>query len=191
MDNFNYIIGDEETKEAAIVDPAFEEGKVIKEAEENGYTVKHILLTHTHFDHIEGLQRALGIVDAVVYVHPTEKDAVDAPTITEVKEGDVVSIGKLSVKVHHTPGHTPGGVTYEVEKKLITGDALFVEACGRVDLPGGVGSVLFETLQKLATFPDDYEVYPGHDYGPTPYSTIKHEKEHNQFMKESGKQLLG
>lgn len=187
MRNFNYLIGDEGTKQAAIVDPAFEEEKLYAAAETNRLTITAILQTHTHPDHVEAMARVVGKLDPRIYVHGDERQAIGnhSDKIHAVDEGDTIRIGDLSVKVFSTPGHTPGGLTFQVENKLITGDVLFVEGCGRVDLPGGDMEMMWETLQKLKNMEEDLEVYPGHDYGSRPHSTLKHEKKHNPYLTAS------
>jgi len=178
MENFVYLIGDEITKEAAIVDPAWEEKRAFTIAEEKGFKITKILLTHTHSDHIEALPR----LKLPIYVHPKEKGNVQGD-IHEINEGDAIEIGKSKVKVFHTPGHTPGGVSFLVGNKLITGDAMFIDACGRIDLPGGDGETLFKTLQKIKNMDENIEIYPGHDYGPVHHATIKEQKETNFYLK--------
>ncbi|MGM0488098.1 MAG: MBL fold metallo-hydrolase [Planctomycetota bacterium] len=187
MRNFNYLIGDEGTQEAAIVDPAFEEEKLYAAAETNGLTITAILQTHTHADHVEATRRVVERIDPRIYVHANEKHAIwkNSAKIHAVGEGDTIRVGDLTVKVFFTPGHTPGGLTFQVENKLITGDVLFVEGCGRVDLPGGDIETMWNTLQKLKRMDEGLEVYPGHDYGSMPHSTLKHEKEHNPYLTAS------
>jgi len=110
-----------------------------------------------------------------------EDEPYDGKT-TRVKDGDTISIGEIKGKIIHTPGHTPGGMCILFDTKLITGDSLFVEGCGRVDFEGGNVDQMWESLQKLKALDETIEVYPGHDYGSIKHSTIKHEKEHNRFM---------
>jgi hydroxyacylglutathione hydrolase len=192
MDNFNYIIADPETKEAAVIDSSFEEGKLFSALSEEGLKLTMILLTHTHFDHIEALGRVVEKFDVPVYVHPNERHAIEKFTsnIKTVDEGDEISIGSLKVKVLFTPGHTPGGITFLVSGKLITGDALFVEGCGRIDLPGGDIDTMWKTLQRFKSLDENLEVYPGHDYGSQKSSTIKHEKENNPYLKASKEEFF-
>ena len=192
MQNFSYIIGDEETKEGAIVDAGWEPEKLIEAAKSKNLKVKYILLTHTHYDHVNSLGKLFELTNAKIIVH--EEDAKDVENLglpyEKVKDGDEISIGKLKAKVIHTPGHTPGSVCYLVENKLITGDTLFVEAVGRVDLPGSNISQMYESLQKLKELADDIEVFPGHDYGSKKISTIAYEKENNPYMKASKEEFF-
>jgi len=137
MQNFSYIIGDEESKEAAVIDAGWDAEKIVEMAKD--LKIRYILLTHTHYDHINSLPKLYELTKAKIMVH--EDDAKDVESFgipyETVKDKDEITMGKLKFKVIHTPGHTPGSVSYLVEGKLFTGDMLFVEAIGRVDLPGG------------------------------------------------------
>ena len=185
MQNFAYLIGD---KEAAIVDPGWDIDKLLAAAKKHDLNVNKILLTHNHYDHINGVKQLFDATDATIYVH--EEDAMEIKKlgiekIKTIKDNEIIEIGKIKVKVLHTPGHSSGSVCYLVDNKLITGDTVFVEAVGRVDLPGGNIGELYDSLQKLKELPGDTEIYPGHDYGSIPHSTIKHEKQNNPYMKAS------
>ena len=184
LQNFSYIIADQKAKIAAVVDPAFEEDEIFRITDEMGFRIKMVLLTHTHFDHMEAAERVVRRTDAAVYVHKSSKSQVENITsnIVLIDEGYIIKIGDVEVKALHTPGHTPGEITYLAGKKLITGDALFVEGCGRTDLAGGDIEIAYKTIQRFKSMPDDYEVYPGHDYGSQPHSTIAYEKKHNPYL---------
>ncbi|MBU90616.1 hypothetical protein CMO94_03655 [Candidatus Woesearchaeota archaeon] len=187
MDNFSYLIGDESSKEGAIVDPGWEVDKLLAEAKKHDLNIKIILMTHTHYDHLNSLRELVNATDAVVYVHEKEENEVRNIGITNtktIKDNDKIKVGKIKVKVIHTPGHSPGSVCFLVENKLITGDTLFVENIGRTDLPGGDAGTMTASLKKLKKLKDDIEVYPGHDYGSKKNSTIAHEKKHNFHMRD-------
>jgi hydroxyacylglutathione hydrolase len=190
MKNFSYIVGDEESKEAAIIDAGWEAEKLVETAK--NLKIKYILLTHTHYDHINSLPKLFELTKAKIIVH--EDDAKDVENLgipyETVKDKDEFNIGKLKVKVLHTPGHTPGSVCYLVEGKLFTGDMLFVGAIGRVDLPGGNIEDMYNSLQKLKELDDKIEVCSGHDYGSKKISTINHEKENNTYMKASKEEFM-
>jgi len=192
MQNFSYIIGDEESKEGAIIDAGWEPEKLVEIAESKELKVKYILLTHTHYDHINSLGKLFELTKAKIIVH--EGDAKDVENLglpyEVVKSGDEINIGKLKVEIIHTPGHSPGSVCYLVENKLITGDTLFVEAVGRVDLPGGDIKQMYSSLQKLKKLGNGIEVCPGHDYGSKKISTIVFEKENNPYMKASKEEFF-
>jgi len=181
MENFSYIIGD--NKKAAIVDPGWEYKKLIQVCEENNLKINKILLTHTHQDHTMDLRKIVKKTNAEVYVHESEDLKDKGYKIKNIKDNDEIIVGKISIKVIHTPGHTQGSVCFLFDKKICTGDTLFVGAIGRVDLPGSSEEDMKESLKKLSKLDEDIGVYPGHDYGEKPISTIGYEKENNQFMK--------
>ena len=187
MQNFSYLIGDEKSKEAAAVDPAWNIKKILEIVNKHNLNIKKILLTHTHIDHIYGLKKFVKETDATVYVHKEEANKIKNIGVNKIKiinDNDVINIGKIKVKVLHTPGHTPGSVCYLFDNKLITGDTLFVENIGRVDLPEGNAKKMSESLKKLKKLNDNIEVYPGHDYGSKQNSTIVYEKKNNYHMRE-------
>lgn len=192
MQNFSYIIGDKKSKEGAIVDAGWEPEKLIGAAKNKEIKVKYILLTHTHYDHINSLGKLFEMTKAKIIVH--KEDAKDVDNLglpyTEVTGGDKITVGKLKIEVLHTPGHTPGSVCYLAENKLVTGDTLFVEAVGRIDLPGGDTGQMYDSLQRLKKIGDNIEVYPGHDYGSRKNSTIGYEKKNNPYMKASKEEFF-
>ena len=189
MQNFSYIISDEKTKEAAIVDAGWDVDELIGICNTEKLLIKKIMLTHYHYDHIQKTDELASRTDAQVYCHEDDfdeiKKSIKNPNIKihKLKDGDRIDIGKINVKIIHTPGHSKGSMCLLIENKLITGDTLFVNAIGRVDLPGGDAIKLFESLQKLKKLKDDVEIYPGHDYGDVPFSTIKREKEQNPYFR--------
>jgi len=188
MQNFSYLIGDEESKEAAIVDPAWEVDKIINTASKYDLDIKFILITHSHYDHIDKVKEIVDATDATVYVHKDDMDEIKNRGVDKIKtidDNDEITIGKIKIKVLHTPGHSPGSVCYLFDSKIITGDMLFVEAIGRVDLPGGDIEKMFNSLQILKKLNENIEVYPGHDYGSKINSTIGYEKKNNPYMKAS------
>lgn len=186
MQNFCYIIGDEKAKECAVIDPAWEDKKILDTARKHGLQIKKIILTHTHYDHTEGCRRMQDATGAEVVVHKEglgDVKQLGVSKIHAVEEGEVIKVGKLSLKVIHTPGHIPSMICLLAGKKLLTGDTLFVEGCGRIDLPGGDVKKHWESLQRIKIMDDNIEVYPGHDYGSAPSSTIKQEKKSNPYLK--------
>ncbi|MDP7244268.1 MAG: MBL fold metallo-hydrolase [Flavobacteriales bacterium] len=188
MQNFSYLIGDEASKEAAVVDPGWEIDKILQIAKKHNLNVKIILLTHTDYDHINGVNKIVNATDATVYVHKEEENEIKKLKVNKIKivnDNDEINIGKIKVKVIHTPGHTPGSICYLAENKLITGDTLFVENIGRVDRPISDADKMAESLKKLKKLDEKIEVYPGHDYGSKPHSTIAHEKKNNAHMMEA------
>ena len=185
MQNFSYLIGDEKIKEAAVVDPGWEISKILSIAKKYDLKVKFILVTHSHYDHIDAVKEIVDATNAIVYVHKEDSEEIKNRGIEKIKtinEGDEIKISRIKVKVLHTPGHTPGSVCYLVDNRIITGDTLFVENIGRTDLPGGNPGILAESLRRLKKLDDNIEVYPGHDYGSVKHSTIAHEKKHNPHI---------
>lgn len=193
-DNFSYIIADDKTKEAAIIDPSFNAEALARLSEERGLTVKYIFNTHHHRDHIAGNEDLKSLFSAKIVAHKL----AGGPADISVADGEVISVGSVNIRVIHTPGHTPDGICLLADGKLLTGDTLFVGECGRTDLPDGSPKDMYYSLfHRLAKLDDDIEVYPGHDYGPRPHSTIGEEKKSNytmakrsleefvEFMKES------
>lgn len=178
--NFAYVIGDEATRVAAIVDPAWEVDKLLKTCADLGLAVTYVINTHSHPDHVEGNDLVVRRTGAKVIMHEKSRLRKDIP----VKDGDLMSIGSLKVKIIHTPGHCPDHICLLVDGKLLTGDTLFVGECGRTDLGGGSPGDMFESLfHKILELEDSIEVYPGHDYGSKPHSTIGYERENNYTLK--------
>lgn len=194
MQNFSYIIGDEATKEAAVVDAGWEANKVIEIANKEKLKITKIILTHSHYDHVQKADELASKTNSAVYFHEDDsneiKRAIKNPNIKliRLKNNDEIKVGKIKIKIIHTPGHSPGAICLLAENKLLTGDTLFVNAIGRTDLPGGDSIKLFESLQKLKKLKDDVEVYPGHDYGEIPFSTIGGEKKTNPYFMCSTKE---
>ncbi|MGB9022670.1 MAG: MBL fold metallo-hydrolase [Candidatus Bathyarchaeia archaeon] len=180
MQNFAYLIGDEKTGQAAVVDPAWDVSKIEDTVKRHNLRVIFIIDTHNHHDHTSGNDELAETTGAKVVAHDASKLKKDI----SVKDGDVLQVGSLEVRFIHTPGHSPDSISVLVGNKLVSGDTLFVGECGRTDLPGGSSEQLYDSLfNKLAKLPDEIEVYPGHDYGAKPHSTIAYEKAHNYVLK--------
>lgn len=188
MGNFSYLFGCKNTREAGIVDPAFNVSNIIKQAKDDGYKINYVFTTHSHFDHVGGHKDIIEQTGAKVAVHSLESDNLrrnNIPSDIIVEDGSEVQVGELKVEIIHTPGHTPGGICLLINgKKLITGDTLFVGDCGRTDLAGGSSKALYDSISnKLKILDDKIEIYPGHNYGHKPSSTIGEEKKLNPTMK--------
>ena len=178
--NFAYIIGDEKTMTAAIIDPAWEVDKLLKICTDLGLKVYYVINTHSHHDHIQGNDSVARQTSANVVMHEKSLAKKDIA----VKDGDAIDIGSLKAKVIHTPGHCPDHICILIDGKLLTGDLLFVGECGRTDLAGGNPGDMYDSLfQKILPLQDCLEVYPGHDYGKKPSSTIGYERENNYTLK--------
>jgi hydroxyacylglutathione hydrolase len=184
MQNFIYIIGCEKTKEAAVVDPAWDVPTILKVANKHGLNIKTILLTHTHFDHINGVEELLKSTDARVFVHKKEAASLAySANVKKIESGDEVKVGGLTVTFIHTPGHTPGSQCFYVDDRLIAGDTLFIKGCGRCDLPGGNPEEMYNSLtSRLKKMDDHTRLYPGHNYGDVPVSTMGDEKKQNPYL---------
>ncbi|ACY16608.1 hydroxyacylglutathione hydrolase family protein [Haliangium ochraceum] len=187
LQNFCEVIGCPATGEAAFVDPAFEVDRLLAAAEQRGWKVTSILLTHTHDDHIAGLDEAVAATGAVVRCHPVEVERVraQAAKVEAVSDGERVAIGRGVVQALYTPGHTPGCVCWYLPEPgaVITGDVLFVGSCGGVSYPGSDPAAMVDSLQRrLGDLPEETKLYPGHDYGETPTSTLAWERLHNPAL---------
>lgn len=184
MQNFVYLIGSLRTREAAVVDPAWNVDQILKAAAEDEMIIKSVLVTHTHFDHINGVGAIVQATDAQVFVHKREAGALqlEPRSVTPVEGGDEIVIGGQRLSFLHTPGHTPGSVCFETEDRLVTGDTLFIGGCGRCDLPGGDAEELHKSLSRLHAMKESLAIYPGHNYAPTPSSSIGNENKYNPFL---------
>ncbi|MEM3014057.1 MAG: MBL fold metallo-hydrolase [Candidatus Bathyarchaeia archaeon] len=180
-DNFSYIIADDESREAVVIDPSYNGDVILDFANKNKLNIKFIINTHHHSDHVMDNLRIKRRFNSKIVAHASSKINKDI----EVVEGDIIKVGKINIKVIHTPGHTPDSICLLFGKKLFTGDTLFVGECGRTDLFGGNPAEMYNSLfGKLMKLDDDVEVYPGHDYGSKPKSTIGEEKKTNYVLEE-------
>ncbi len=182
--NFAYLIADEESGKAALVDPGGATDEILDHVQASGLEVRYVLNTHGHFDHAAGNRTVQSRTGARVVLFDPEGKRTD--TVLGVRDGDEVPLGALTMKIIHTPGHTPDSICILCENKLCTGDTLFVGKVGGTGF-GEDAWQEFDSLHvKLMTLPDDVEIYPGHDYGVAPTSTIGHESRTNPFLlKES------
>src|SRR5579862_2048731 len=199
MANYVYLIGDPVTRKMAVVDPAWDVDAIIEHANREGYSIEQILITHYHQDHlggkmmgqsIEGAADMLAKIKAKVYLNKHEAEGakkvagLSDSDIVKVDSGDVFKVGELEVKYLHTPGHTPGSQCFLVDGNLISGDTLFVNSCGRVDLPGSDPEAMYYSLnQTLKNLPEETVVFPGHAYSNEPNSTIGRQKRTNMYMR--------
>ncbi len=185
MQNFVYLIGCSQTREAVVVDPGWEPERILDEALKADLELKGALITHHHFDHVNGLEGLLKKKDIPVHVH--EKDAFALKkfqsNIQKVSGEDTLKIGEVTIRFLHTPGHTPGSQCFLVQDSLVSGDTLFINYCGRCDLPGGSAQEMFQSLSRLRQMKDDIVLYPGHNYSDTPTATLAEQKKDNPYLK--------
>ena len=195
---YAYLVGCEKTKEALVIDPAGDEDRILREANKKGLKIKYIVNTHSHVDHVLGNKRMQDLTNATIVIHEKEAYALthqspqtlnmfgaepSPPAGRTVKDGDVITVGEVSLSVIHTPGHSPGAICLYGHGLVFTGDTLFVGAVGRTDLGGGSYEVLVSSIRsKLFTLPDSTVVLPGHNYGSAPKSTIGMEKVSNPYV---------
>lgn len=178
-DNFSYIIADGKTGEAAVVDPSFNAEEITRVLKEKNLKLRYIIDTHGHMDHTAGNSQLKSDFGAKIVAHRSSGIAKDL----SVDDGNRIELGEVAIRVLHTPGHTPDGICLLVDNKLLTGDTLFIGECGRTDLPGGSAEQLYHSLfDKLVKLDDSVEVYPGHDYGPNPHSTMGEQKKTNYVL---------
>ena len=188
------------TSEAAVIDPAGEEDKLWALVQTEALRVKYILNTHGHTDHVLGNHKLKNLLNVPICMHEADDTFFNDPVVREkssrelglapadpadirLEDGDILEVGTLEIKVIHTPGHTPGSVCFLVGGNLFSGDTLFVGAAGRTDLIGGSLDTLIESIEKrLIVLPKQTIIWPGHDYGESPTSTIGREMEENPYI---------
>jgi glyoxylase-like metal-dependent hydrolase (beta-lactamase superfamily II) len=210
MRNFAYLIGDRQTGDCVVVDPAYAAGDLLDTLEADGMHLSGVLVTHHHPDHVggsmmgfelKGLAELLERVSVPVHVNTHEADFVSRITgipmsdLTAHEHGDKVNIGDIDIELLHTPGHTPGSQCFLLDGRLIAGDTLFLEGCGRTDFPGGDSDEIFRSLQKLAQLSGDPTVFPGHWYSAEPSASLSEVKRSNYVYRvaslEQWRTLMG
>jgi hydroxyacylglutathione hydrolase len=196
MQNYVYLIGSTETRKVAVVDAAWEIDTILKIAKQDEMEITHAFVTHTHPDHvgggfagmeIDGVTELLEKCKAKVVVHKAEAaflKGLSSSDMIKSDNGDKVDVGGLEIQLMHTPGHTPGSQCFLVDNRIVSGDTLFIDACGRVDFPGGNPEQMYNSLtQKLMALPDDTILFPGHNYAAKPHATIGEQKQTNPYLR--------
>ena len=186
-----YILEDETTNKAAVIDPGDEADRIWKVLQEDGAEVEYILLTHGHYDHTTGVpELKKHVPQAQVYIHRADANgagsslfplASQVPDLRNYGEGDTLTLGSLTIQVLETPGHSPGSVTLKVGDVLFTGDTLFCGSMGRTDFAGGSYEQIMASLKRLGQLEGDFHVCPGHDAT----STLARERQYNPFLREA------
>lgn len=187
MQNFTYIIYDEHDKMGAIIDPSWDLEKIFELLEKQRIVAKFIINTHTHFDHVLGNDQLVEITKAAIIQH--EKSTLKNDR--SVREGEIINIGQVELKVLYTPGHSEDSICLIVNNdSIITGDTLFVGNIGRVDLPGSSPDNMYDSLSRISKLDGSLVVYPGHNYGMTPTSTILNERTNNPMLNFKSKEAF-
>ena len=193
MENFIYFIGDKDTKDIVVIDPAWDAKFILSEAKQNDLNIKALLVTHGHFDHTNAVEELLKTIDVPVYINKHEADFLSSggfqtlhlgkENIKKVESGEKLKIGNIDIQFVHTPGHTPGSQCFLVNNNLVSGDTLFINGCGRCDLPGGNVDQMFDTISnKLMKMSDDTIIFPGHNYAQKKQDTLANQKITNPYM---------
>jgi hydroxyacylglutathione hydrolase len=187
MSNFSYIIADDDSKFAAIVDPSWDLEKILTILEKENWQAKMIINTHNHFDHIQGNEQIADATGAPILQYARSSHEANH---VKVKDGEKIKLGNTIITVLHTPGHSKESICLLVDDRFVfTGDTLFVESCGRIDLAGGDVVEMYDSLlNKIRSLNDELIVYPGHNYGSSPWSTIGKEKINNPTLQPRSRQ---
>jgi hydroxyacylglutathione hydrolase len=204
MQNFVYLIGSTETRKVAVVDAAWEIDRILRIAAADEMEITHAFVTHTHPDHvggrfagveIEGVTELLSKCKTKIVVHKAEAEflkGLSPSDIIKAESGDKIDVGGVEIQLLHTPGHTPGSQCFLVDNRIVSGDTLFIGACGRVDLPGSNPEQMYYSLtQKLMALPNDTVLFPGHNYAAQSQATLGEQKKTNPYLRfTSLKQFL-
>ncbi|MEZ5552803.1 MAG: MBL fold metallo-hydrolase [Pseudomonadales bacterium] len=198
MQNFTYLVGSRTTREVVVVDPAWDIAALTEHIASRDYKLRGALITHYHPDHcggsfgghtVEGVAELLQHQGLKIYAHREEAAGLKKVTgisdtdMIKVDSGDTLDIGEICVEFLHTPGHTPGSQCFRIRHTLVSGDTLFINGCGRVDLPGSNTEDMFRSMQKLSALPDDTLLLPGHNYAHVPNATLAETKKHNTYLR--------
>ena len=203
MVNFAYLIGDRKTGECVVVDPAYAVADLVSIADSDGMKLTGVLVSHYHADHIggsmmgysiEGISQLLEVMDIPIHINKNEAPwiqkttGVSADNLVSHESGDTVSVGQFNITCVHTPGHTPGSQCFLVHSCLVSGDTLFLDGCGRTDLPGSDPAAMYDSLQTLSQLPDETIVLPGHRYSEPPAAYLSDVRNLNYVFKPKSKE---
>lgn len=185
MNNFIYFVGDAKTGEIAVVDPAWDVDYLRAQTKKKGYTITKIFLTHGHHDHINGIPELQKTHDVPVYIskYEIEQYTPKCKNLNKVEDHAKLKVGDIEFECLYTPGHSLGCHCFKYKDILIAGDTLFIDGCGRVDLPGGDAKTLFKSLYNVVlNLPDTTIIYPGHNYGAVAFATLAEQKKTNPYL---------
>jgi hydroxyacylglutathione hydrolase len=183
--NMTYIVADEGCGKGVVIDPTGDLSRILGSIEGEGLSIEYVLNTHGHPDHTSGNKKIAVETGAKIAAHRLASIRKDVA----LEDGSVLVVGALQIRVLHTPGHSRDSVCFLIDGRIFTGDTLFVGECGRTDMPGGDAGALYDSLfNKLLKLSDSIEVYPGHDYGARPTSTIGHERKTNYVLEPRTKE---
>lgn len=192
MANYVYLIGDPSTKKAMVVDPAWNVQAILDQVTKDGYELEGMLITHGHPDHINGVEELLQ-KNIKVYMHKDEVPWIKGwkETAIPTSHGDKIKVGNIEIECLHTPGHTMGSQCFRCQSQMLTGDTLFIDGCGRTDLPGGNTEMLYDTFTNvIKKLPNETVIYPGHNYSPGKSDTLEHQKETNPYLQATREDFL-
>jgi len=196
MQNFTYLIGDRNKGECVVVDPAWNIDKILEEAEAEELKITGALVTHCHYDHVNGVEALLNVTDGKVYVNRHEAEFlkntwgeatgvfinIGGFNLQSVDNGERIKVGDVEIEFLHTPGHTPGSQCFLVDKHLVSGDTLFIGTCGRCDLPGGDKEQMFKSLHGLSKLDSTIKLFPGHNYFADASTDLEDAKKKNPYL---------
>jgi hydroxyacylglutathione hydrolase len=187
MSNFSYVVADDNNKAAAIVDPSWDLEKIYSILESHKWQAKMIINTHNHFDHVLGNEQIAARTGAPIIQY---QQSIQKGNYIGVSDGESIKLGDIVITVLHTPGHSKESICLLVNDEcILTGDTLFVGTCGRVDLDGGDTQEMYDSLyNKICLLDEKLIVYPGHNYGPTSWSTIAKEKKNNPVLQSRSRE---
>lgn len=185
MNNYIYMIGDSSTQEVMIVDPAWDVATLKRLLKDNDLHLQGLLITHGHPDHTNGIQGMLDDYDVPVYVARDEAFFYKpiGENVRDITPGQQLTLGNITIDCIHTPGHTPGSQCFKIDHHLIAGDTLFLDGCGRCDLPGGDAATLYDSLYNtILKMPNSTILYPGHNYHHLHCDSLEHQKQTNPYL---------
>lgn len=210
MRNFAYLIGDRQTGDVVVVDPAYAADQLVDVVEADGMRLTGVLVSHHHPDHVggsmmgfalNGLAELLERVTVPVHVNREEAQWVTGVTgvptsdLTPHEHGDKIAVGGIEIELLHTPGHTPGSQCFLLDGRLVAGDTLFLDGCGRTDFPGGDSDEMYRSLRQLAALPGNPTVFPGHWYSNDPSASLSEVKRSNYVLRPTSldqwRQMMG